>query len=335
MPHFRPLLWILTFAFVVSFGASGRAQNDPCQHWATGVPGNPFPYGFGPWNCYLIEYVGWTCSVYSCPPPDAVPCKECSAGHPIDLLTGDTWIEETDVKIPGLSGGLTLTRTWNSKWQSGQPQYPMFGRGWTSTYEERMFRWFSNNIQPQAYYRYARADGTLWAWSTQWGYVLAPENAQASLGLDINGNWRITFHNGEQRVFSVSSGSLTAIIDRNGNTTSLSYDATNRLTTVTDPAGRHLYFNYPNNSYLVSSVTSDVGLTVTYTYDAQSRLTQVTENDGSFMTFAYDANSNITAVKDSQGNLIESHTYDSENRGLTSSRGSAGAEAVTVSYPNP
>lgn len=331
----RLLLLFLCVSVMGSTVVSAYADNDPCQHWATGVPGNPFPWGFGPWNCYFIGYPGWTCSVYACPPPEAVPCKDCSASNPIDLLTGDTWIEETDVKIPGLSRGLTLTRTWNSIFPSGAPnRIGMFGRNWTSTYEERMFRQPSTNYQ--TYYWYARADGTLWAWSTQWGYVLAPENAHASLGLDINQNYLITFHDGEQRVFSFSSGSLIAIIDRNGNTTSLSYDATNRLTTVTDPAGRHLYFNYPNNSsYLVSSVTSDVGLTATYTYDAQSRLTQVTENDGSFVTFTYDANSNITTVKDSLGNLIESHTYDSENRGLTGSRGSAGAEAVTVSYPNP
>src|SRR6266699_1814794 len=295
------IVGILFCAFLMSFaGASGYADSDPCQHWATGVPGNPSPWGFGPWNCYLIEYVGYTCSVYICPPPDATPCKDCSAGHPIDLITGNTWIDETDVKIPGLSGGLTLTRTWNSK---AVNQIGMFGRNWTSTYEERMFRQTSSNYQ--TYYRYARADGTLWAWSANWGYLLAPENVHASFGSDINGNWLITFHNGEQRVFSLSSGSLTAIIDPNGNTTSLSYDATNRLTSVTDPAGRHLYFNYPNNStYLVSSVTSDVGLTVSYTYDSQSRLTQVTENDGSFVTFTYDANSNITAVKDSLGNLL-------------------------------
>jgi YD repeat-containing protein len=331
------IVGLLVWAFLMSFaGARGHAQSDPCQHWATGVPGNPFPAGFGPWNCYLIEYVGYTCSVYTCPPSDPPPCKECSAGSPIDLITGNVFIEETDVKIPGLSGGLTLARTWNSKWPSGEAPYQvgMFGQNWTSTYEEHMFR---QSIDYQTFYRYARADGTLWAFAGYPLYLVAPENVVATLGVDTNyTSWIVKFHNGEQRVFSFLSGSLTAIIDRNGNTTSLSYDAINRLVTVTDPAGRHLYFNYPNNStYLVSSVTSDVGLTVSYTYDAQSRLTQVTENDGSFVTFTYDANSNIIAVKDSLGNLLESHTYDNEHRGLTSSRGSAGAEAVTVSYPNP
>jgi YD repeat-containing protein len=186
--------------------------------------------------------------------------------------------------------------------------------------------------------RYARSDGGFWAFAGFSPlYLVTPANVVANLTADSNYTyWTITFQNGEKRIFNYTSGSLTAIIDRNGNTTQLSYDGVNRLVTVADPGGRHLYFNYPNNSsYLVSSVTSDVGITVSYTYDSRNRLAQVTEQDGTFLTFTYDANSNITAVKDSLGNIVEAHTYDSGHRGLTSSRGSSGAEAVTVSYPNP
>jgi YD repeat-containing protein len=145
--------------------------------------------------------------------------------------------------------------------------------------------------------------------------------------------WTLTFQNGEQRIFSYTSGSLESIIDRNGNTTQLTYDGLNRLVTVADPGGRHLYFGYANNtSYLVTSVTSDVGLSLSYTYDSQGRLIQVTEPDLSTLSFAYDSNSLITSVTDSNGKILESHTYDSEGRGLTSSRAN-GVEAVTVSYP--
>ena len=57
--------------------------------------------------------------------------------------------------------------------------------------------------------------------------------------------------------FSAASGSLMSIIDRNGNATSLTYDALNRLVMVTDSAGRHLYFDYIDaSSYLVSGVRS-------------------------------------------------------------------------------
>jgi hypothetical protein len=61
----------------------------------------------------------WTavCKVKSnaCAPPSE--CPSCNrAAHPIDLATGNTDISQTDIRIPGLGGGLTLVRTWNGVW---------------------------------------------------------------------------------------------------------------------------------------------------------------------------------------------------------------------------
>jgi YD repeat-containing protein len=185
------------------------------------------------------------------------------------------------------------------------------------------------------YVKYLRSDGGFWSFAYAGAaYALvAPANATATLTLDSSfTQWTLTFQNGEKRIFSFTSGSLTSIIDRNGNSTLLSYDSLNRLTTVADPGGRHLYFSYgSSSSYLVTGVTSDVGISLTYSYDSQGRITQVTKPDSTTLSFTYDSNSLITAVKDSAGVVLESHTYDSQGRGLTSSRAS-GVEAVTVSY---
>jgi YD repeat-containing protein len=163
---------------------------------------------------------------------------------------------------------------------------------------------------------------------------VSPRNAPATLTLDSGfTHWTLTFKSGEQRVFDYTNGSLTSIVDRNGNATQVTYDSLNRLITVTDPGGRHLYFGYANNlSRLVSSVTSDVGISLSYAYDSQGRLTQVTKPDLNTLSFTYDSNSLITAVKDTAGKILESHTYDSTGRGLTSSRAN-GVESITVSYP--
>src|SRR4029077_15429724 len=47
------------------------------------------------------------------------PCPTCngaSGGPPINFLNGDTYIPQTDYTVPGLGGGISLTRTWNSLW---------------------------------------------------------------------------------------------------------------------------------------------------------------------------------------------------------------------------
>lgn len=332
----RLLFVSLCLAVVCAFVTEDASAQSPCLLGVSEVYNINLP---GLFNCQpppLFEFIGYTCWVWVCPPPaspdetSCVKCNQAAASNPILLATGDTYIEENDIRIPGLGNGLVLDRIWNSHWPATQTasQVGLFGPNWRSTYEERIFAGSDNFI------KYARSDGSFWSFGGALGTVLAPANGDASLSLDSGlTQWTVTFKNGERRTFSYTSGSLTAIIDRNGNTTTLSYDGLNRLVTVTDPASRHLTLTYANSSsFLVTGVSSDVGsLSLTYTYDTQNRLGQVTRPDSSTLNFTYDANSMITYVKDTNGKVLESHTYDTSHRGLTSSRAN-GVEAVTVSY---
>ncbi len=210
-------------------------------------------------------------------------------------------------------------------------QTGLFGPNWRSTYEERVF---AGSGVYSGYMVYLRADGGVWVFSANgstWN-LRAPASTTATLTQNGTQTWTLAFQNGEQRIFSYTSGSLTSIKDRNGNTTSLSYDGSNRLITVTDPASRTLTFTYGGSTgNLVTSLTSSVGVSLSYTYDTQGRLIQVTEPDQTTVSFTYNSQSLITAVTDSQGKTLESHTYDTKNRGLTSSRAN-GIDAVTITY---
>ena len=335
----------LIFALVILVGlqcvlsAPAHAQASYCTTWVGNgwTPLGGCPFGTiavsieGPWlnNCLVVTS--------NCPPAAAAAetcptCAAAAAGKPISLASGNTFIKETDVSVPGLSGGLSLTRTWNSLWPSTQTNYQvgLFGPNWRSNFEERIFLGSDN------YVKYARGDGSFWSF----GYaasgnlaVAAPANQNATL---VQGTsfWTLTFQNGEKRLFNNTSGNLTEIIDRNGNVTQLAYDGVGRLTTVTDPVSRQLTFSYANgSSFLVVGVSSNFGVSLTYTYDSQNRLSVVTNPDLSTYTFGYNSQSLITSVTDSQGVILESHTYDSLGRGLTSSQAN-GVQAVTLSYTN-
>jgi YD repeat-containing protein len=311
----------------------------PCTQQWTGIdaPPPPIPTAICASGGVQIVFCEWVQP--GCGGPGAAPyetrCQACTAkgAHPIDLASGNVFIMQTDINLPGLGGGLHLTRTWNSTWpatQTGMMPF-IFGPNWTATYQERVF------IGNDGYLKYGRSDGSFWSFAVGGSSyaVAAPGNAGATASQNSTTSaWTITLKNGEQHTFDLNSGSLTAIIDRNGNTTSIAYDAANRLTTVTDPASRHLYFTYGTGAsfYLVASVSSDVGVTWSYAYDSQGRLSQITKPDNTNISFQYDSNSNITAVLDTNGVVLESHTYDSSNRGLTSSRAN-GVEGVTVQYP--
>ncbi len=320
-------------ALTVHLDAQSNSCTSQYQYFCgdTQVPGTISCTTEGP--CLAV----CTVASNSCAPANAPneTCPTCAAGvatagAPISLASGNTFIQQTDVRIPGLSNGLTLMRTWNSKWPPSQSAFQtgLFGPNWRSNFEERVF------VGSDGYIKYARGDGSFWSFGYNAGVwnVAAPANVVATLAQGST-YWTLTFQNGEQRRFDNTSGDLIAIIDRNGNTTQLSYDGLSRLVTVTDAASRHLYFAYgSNSSYLITGVTSDVGVSLSYTYDGQGRLTQLTKPDNTTISFEYDSNSLITAVKDSAGKIVESHTYDSAARGLTSSRAN-GVDAVTTSYP--
>lgn len=284
--------------------------------------------------------------------PKCAPIAECpkcnTASSPIDLATGDTYITQVDVKIPGLGGGLTLVRTWNSL----SPELAigsrtgLFGPYWLSNFEESVF------AGSDGYVRYSRGDGGFWVfgfagYSTN-GPIYTPASPANKIATLTQGNstWTLLFQNGEQRVFDNTTGFLLSITDRNGNVTALTYDSSYRLVTVTDAAARHLYFSYATpSSYLVTGVSSDVGVSLSYIYDTLGRLTQVVQPDKSTLSFQFSGpySNLITAVLDSNGKVLESHSYFEctppdepapgwYGRGVTSAR-AGGVEAVAVSYP--
>jgi uncharacterized protein DUF6531 len=178
----------------------GDAQVDgPCE--ATGPGQGPFTY-----MCYYWNYQ-CTTGPASCP----------ACGEPISLTNGDTYIVQQDLAIPGLGGGLRLVRTWNSVWPKNLASSGRFGGNWKSNFEERVY--MAGSGGPLTY---ARGDGSFWRFQqngTQWN-ITSPANESVSLTPGTS-YWTIRFQDGESRRFSNETGSLLAIIDRNGNTTQI------------------------------------------------------------------------------------------------------------------
>jgi YD repeat-containing protein len=278
--------------------------------------------------------------------PHKPRCQSCpksgtpaEGGYPIDFATGNVYITQSDVSLPGLGGGLTLTRRWNSipssVYASGAH---MFGLNWQSTYEDRLVFQTSDGFLTE---ESGAEDETAFGFngfSNVMSYsVVAPANKMATITTSMDSNfnplnWTLVSMDGEKRIYN-PAGALLSITDRNGNITQLTYDASNRLVTVTDPASRHLNFTYQSaSSNLVSTVSSDVGISLSYTYDSNGRLIKVTKPDNTNISFTYDGQNRITAVLDNDGKTLESHTYDANGRGLTSSRVN-GVDSLTVTYP--
>jgi len=135
--------------------------NDPCDL--------PPP---GAWGCFAGGNFDLYCYVWTneCAPvngaSECAPGKRClaceraaAAGHPINLANGNVFIDQTDLAVPGLGGGLALARVWNSILPDSQSAFNtgIFGSHWRSNYEERIFVGSDNFI------KYMRGDGSFWS----------------------------------------------------------------------------------------------------------------------------------------------------------------------------
>jgi len=84
----------------------------PPPRWAMLVDQNTLP-GLGELSVYATR-------TNLCPAPECPTCPGPGspappmANAPICLGTGNTFIQQTDVMLPGLGGGITLIRRWNS-----------------------------------------------------------------------------------------------------------------------------------------------------------------------------------------------------------------------------
>src|ERR1700730_12412509 len=105
-----------------------------------------------------------TVNTNACAP--APECPNCNkGGAPINFANGNTEISQVDLHIPGVGGGLTLARTWNSVWPAAGSgsMVGCLGPGWRSNFEESVY------VGSDQYLKYSRGDGGSWSfgWTGQ------------------------------------------------------------------------------------------------------------------------------------------------------------------------
>jgi RHS repeat-associated protein len=226
-------------------------------------------------------------------------------GDPVNCVTGNYTETYTDLKVPGLNGGLTFTRAYNSQAAANGTHGPL-GYGWSFEYGESL------SLDPSGTAAtVTNADGSTVTFNKNGeGVWTAPAWVQATLSQ--NGEGVFTYTLPDQRAFTFSSaGVLQKITDRNGNATTLTYTE-GKLTTVTDPAGRKLSFAY-NAAGLVSSITDPAGHAEKYEYDASNNLTVATDPRGDATHFGYDESHELTSIIDPRNGKVVNE-YDSSHR---------------------
>jgi len=138
----------------------------------------------------------------------------------------------------------------------------------------------------------------------------APPGDYSTLVKNADGTFTRTLKDGTTRRFN-APGLLTAVTDRNGNTTTYGYDGSGRLTTITDPAGQVTTLSYSGSR--LDSITDPAGRGTQVEHDSQGNLTAITYADGARESFVYDPQHRLTQRTDARGKVYQ-YAYDYAGR---------------------
>jgi RHS repeat-associated protein len=221
---------------------------------------------------------------------------------------------------------LDFTLTYNSYDSDGSRSQvdTVMGIGWTHSYNVFLF------FQSGHLFRYdGKGRITKFALGPGGSFKAAPGYYE-TVSENFDGSFTITEKHGESWHFESIPGTpflvdgpvhrLTRMVDRNGNTTTLTYvggnlstignswghlirlehNAKNRLIGIKDALDRKTALGYSSNGRLLITVTDPLGKSTRYTYNTLNQITRKTERDGRAFTYAYQ-NRKPVAVLDGAG----------------------------------
>jgi RHS repeat-associated protein len=201
------------------------------------------------------------------------------------------------------------------------------GFGWAHNYQTFLFR------QQAAMFR-RDGNGNVVKFDPQPGtspavYKPTAGNFETMIG-NTNGAFTIYYTEGTVEQFSNFPAcpyfckspiyQMTERVDRNGNTTTLAYDAAGRLSAVTDAYGRTMTLGYDTNNR-VQTITDPLGHVTQFAYSLfGAGLLQITDPLGHTVQYQYDSLYRVTSKTNQNGNVFR-FTY--------------GNGIVTADYLNP
>jgi len=252
-------------------------------------------------------------------PPDEKQTKECDAttgcsncsGEPmasysIHLMLASLHIQDTPISSNSPRGPSTDFKVVYNQREANQPTtfaYGNLGPKWT-------FNWLSyvtdgGPAAPSASpVVYVRGGGTeVFGGFDSGTQSYAPDRQTLAVLVRTSSNtYEKKFPNGSKEVFSQSDGStsyprrvfLTSAVDAAGNSTTLTYDGSFRITTITDSLGQptNLTYGLMGDPLKITRVTDPFGRFATFDYTS-GKLSKITDPVGIESEFGYASGSDF------------------------------------------
>jgi YD repeat-containing protein len=249
------------------------------------------------------------------------PCAQTCVADPINTVTGEFWLSETDAHVQSLTP-LIFTREYGTSKSSIKGS---FGYGWNSNYDIHIKSANSTALSSTSTVVISQENGSTVSFTkNSVGLWTTDVKTRATLQ-QINGKFVFTRNKKDKFVFN-TVGQLETISDLNNNTLTFAYVA-GKLTTVSNGKGQQLSIVWGANN-LIKSVTTPGNKITQYAYTTGSDLSKVTYPDASSVSYSY-SNHLITSFKDPKGGTTK-NIYDDQKR--VTQQTDAISKITTISY---
>jgi hypothetical protein len=279
---------------------------------------------------------------YNFPQPanETGQCQNCVGGSdPVNIVTGEMYNEHADIKLEG-PFGLEFDRWYHSGQSFDGFLTKDLGPGWRDNYDAAIDVSTISNGNVVFYDENGNA--------TYFG-GMAPGNttyeqmAGDTLVMNSDSTFKLTTWHGKVYTFD-SSGRLSSVTDRNGNTQTVVRNTSNQneINYVSDALGRKLTFSYDTSARISGVTSTPSGASVTFSYAAGTNciagdLCKATEVDNSVWSYQYvDYYDSITGqnfhllseVLDPLNHVVNQQTYGlaSDGRYYTSTQQTDGGQ---------
>jgi RHS repeat-associated protein len=219
------------------------------------------------------------------------------------------------------AGGSSTVQTWSTKLLVVNEGNSPIAQGWTLAGIQRAY------VQADGSLLVTEGDGSA-VFFRKGGSTFASPAGEFST-IVVNGSGWKRLYPDSTKVFFSSAGRMTDVYDRFGNHATVGYDGSNRVVSVTDPAGLALILTYGTNG--LSSIRDNIApfRYTNVTVPANRTLTAIQDPDGVNTTFQYDANLRLWKITDRRGNTT-TLAYQTINGKVTGKLATITAPAVSI-----
>ncbi|MBM7774296.1 RHS repeat-associated protein [Actinokineospora baliensis] len=244
-------------------------------------------------------------------------CNRTTCGDPVDIVTGDVIIGQTDVELAGALP-LVIRRTHISSFRAGL----RYGHSWASTIDQRL-EFDALGVV------YVADDGVILVYPQSTGDVLPVTGPAWPLSRTEDG---YTITRDGQVLHFVGTGSvrpLTSITDAVGNQIDLHHDDTGVLTRITHSGGYQVTVDTEEGRITGLRLGGDITL-VRYRYNEAGDLAEVINSSNQALHFEYDTAGRITRWIDRNDQWYR-YLYDTAGR-CVANQGAGGFLNGTFTY---